>query len=316
MTPLVSVVIPCYRQARFLPQALRSVFRQSYPAVECIVVNDGSDDDTESVARPFLDRIKYLHQPNGGVSAARNCGIQAAGGEYLLFLDADDLLRRDAIRWLVEGMEGRDDRVCLMGSRTFDSNMPAKGRTNPVSRYPGLLAARLLHENIAAVNAWLCPRKRVLDVGGFDVSVPACEDWDLWLRLALAGAELVAVPRIGAYYRRYAGSLSCDPIFMSRGRALVLQHACQALQARPDICRRWKLDPQTVMRTLLHDVRNELLDAAYLSREAGDHGGAFVDYLGSMYRGEWSRTALLGIVKLLPHRLLRARTAQPSGVKP
>src|SRR6516164_9832221 len=96
-TPLVSVIIPCYRQARYLPEAIDSILGQSYPAVEAVVVNDGSDDDTEAVARRYGDRVRYAWRPNGGISAARNWGIAHARGAYLKFLDADDYLHPDQV---------------------------------------------------------------------------------------------------------------------------------------------------------------------------------------------------------------------------
>jgi glycosyltransferase involved in cell wall biosynthesis len=312
--PLVSVIIPCYRQARYLPQALRSVFRQSYPAIEIVVVNDGSDDDTEAVARAHADRIRYVRQSNRGLPEARNAGIREAAGRYLLFLDADDLLRRDAVAWLVGAMEGRDDRLCFLGFRTFDSEAPACGQTQRVRPYAGPLAARLLRENLAPVHAWLCPHERVRAAGGFEPGLAACEDWDLWLRLALAGADVVAVPRVGAYYRRYPGSMSSDPVRMARARAAVLERARRRLRETPEFCRRWQVDPGDADQALRRDIRDELLDAAYLLRQARDYRGAFCDYLGSLRRGTWSGTAVLGIAKLLPHRLLTARPESTKGV--
>src|SRR4051812_37127670 len=118
--PLVSVITPCYRQAEFLATALRSVFAQSYPATEAVVVNDGSDDNTEAVVSRFGDRVRYNWQPNAGLSAARNAGIAAARGQYLLFLDSDDCLHPDAISWLVEAANGREDVLCVMGWRLFE----------------------------------------------------------------------------------------------------------------------------------------------------------------------------------------------------
>src|SRR5579871_1913129 len=91
-SPLVSVIIPCYRQGRFLASSVRSALQQSYSPIEVIVVNDGSDDDTEQVAHRFGSQVRYIHQANAGVSAARNRAIGLAQGEYLHFLDADDLL--------------------------------------------------------------------------------------------------------------------------------------------------------------------------------------------------------------------------------
>src|SRR5690349_757340 len=97
--PLVSVIIPCYRQGQFLRTAIDSALAQSYPHIEVLVVNDGSDDDTETIAQSYAGRIQYLHRANGGLSAARNTGILQARGTYLKFLDADDHLHPEQIAW-------------------------------------------------------------------------------------------------------------------------------------------------------------------------------------------------------------------------
>src|SRR3954464_13524952 len=107
--PLVSVVIPCYKQAQYLPEAIDSVLAQTYPAVECVVVNDGSPDDTEAVARGYGDRVRYVARPNGGISAARNSGSAVARGAYLKFLDADDHLHPEQVAWQMEAVGGRQD---------------------------------------------------------------------------------------------------------------------------------------------------------------------------------------------------------------
>src|ERR1700761_1458333 len=107
--PLVSVIIPCYKQAQYLPEAVESVLAQTYPHVETIVVNDGSPDDTEAVAGRYGDRIRYVWRPNGGISAARNTGITQARGAYLKFLDSDDLLHPEQIARQMEALAGRDD---------------------------------------------------------------------------------------------------------------------------------------------------------------------------------------------------------------
>ena len=84
MPPLVSVIIPCYRQAQYLREAVDSVLAQTYSPVEVIVVNDGSDDNTEEVAKSYGDRIRYVYRDNGGLSAARNTGLEHAHGEYVV----------------------------------------------------------------------------------------------------------------------------------------------------------------------------------------------------------------------------------------
>ena len=95
MNPLVSIIVPCYNQAEYLPEALDSVLAQTYSNWECIIVNDGSPDNTEEVAKTYCEkdkRFKYLNKENGGVASARNEGIKASTGEFILPLDADDMI--------------------------------------------------------------------------------------------------------------------------------------------------------------------------------------------------------------------------------
>jgi len=236
--PLVSVVIPCFRQAHFLPAALASVFAQTHPAVEAVVVNDGSDDATDAVARGFLPRIRYVAQANAGLSAARNAGIGAATGEYLLFLDADDLLHARAIEWLVGAAAGRGAALAVCGWRKFATD-PAVPIGADFIVPPGPALPRLIHANLAPPNAYLCTRALVDAVGRFERGLRSCEDWDLWLRLALAGAAFVPVPHVGAYYRQTPGSMSTNHERMLATRTEVLLRAHAELARNPAALAQW-----------------------------------------------------------------------------
>ncbi len=139
---LVSIIIPCYRQAHFLPAAIECALAQSYGAVEIIVVNDGSDDGTEEVASRYGERIAYVAKQNGGLPSARNAGIRQSHGEWLFFLDADDLIHPDAITWLVKAAAGRNGCVAQMGWRRFASDPQEepfliKFRQRSLNRCPG-----------------------------------------------------------------------------------------------------------------------------------------------------------------------------------
>ena len=117
--PLVSVIIPCYKQAEYLPAAVDSALAQTYAPVEVIVVNDGSPDDTEKVALGYGSRIVYIHRPNGGLSAARNTAIARARGKYLKFLDSDDYLHPEQIEWQMAALAGSDNCASLTATRLF-----------------------------------------------------------------------------------------------------------------------------------------------------------------------------------------------------
>ena len=217
----VSVITPCYRQARFLAAAIDSVLAQTYPAVEMVVVNDGSDDGTDAVAAQYGPRIRYLEQTNGGQSSARNLGLEHARGEFVLFLDADDLLHPDALGWLVAAAREKAKPLCVMGCRAFQDD-PAKAEEEWLPPALPALLPWFIGKNCGPPNCFLTRTAMVREVGGFDEKLAGCEDWDLWLKLALGGAELVPVPQVGAYYRRHGASFSSGTMRMLADRVRVL----------------------------------------------------------------------------------------------
>ena len=181
---LVSVVIPCYNHAQFLGGAIESVLAQSYPEVEIVVVDDGSPDDTAGVAAGYPS-VKLVQTTNQGLSRARNNGIAAGTGSLYVFLDADDRLTPGAIEASVACLDanpncgmvfGRHFRVHADGSRVNDP---------PQARVGGDAYEALLRGNaVGAIDAVLWRAEAIRAVGGFDVSLPAAEDYDLFLRMA------------------------------------------------------------------------------------------------------------------------------------
>jgi len=204
--PLVSVIIPSYQCALYLPCSISSVLSQTYPQdkIEIIVVNDGSTDDTDNVMQPFLSKVRYFRQPNGGVSAARNVGIANSQGDYLAFLDADDYWYPDRLE-LLTGAAQHDSLI------TSDFVIDINGTLRPKGYYAehGLCPnfQKPPHEQylLALENnfiAWPMVSKRVIDrVGSFDEELVYGEDWDLWLRCLAAGFAVRLVPKVCAAYR-------------------------------------------------------------------------------------------------------------------
>jgi glycosyltransferase involved in cell wall biosynthesis len=224
--PLVSVITPCYRQGHLLAQAIDSVLAQAYPNTELIVVNDGSDDDTDDVARRYGSRIVYVPKTNGGLPSARNAGLAVARGQYALFLDADDLLAPDAIAALVAALNGRRDALAVGGWQHFQTS-PSVDATAPM--YPvvsGSALETVMSRNIAPVHAFLAPVAMVRDAGGFGETLKACEDWDCWTRLIVGGAEVVTVSDVVAFYRNTPASMSknFDRMLLTRVDVLLRLH--------------------------------------------------------------------------------------------
>jgi glycosyltransferase involved in cell wall biosynthesis len=232
--PLVSVIIPCYKQAQYLGEAINSVLNQTYPRIEVVVVNDGSPDDTEAVARAYGDRIRYVWRPNGGISAARNTGIASAGGDYLKFLDSDDYLHAEQIQWQMEAVNGREDAVSFTGCRLFRDGHPEQY----IDHVPGAknLVPDLFKDlDWGSILCYLFPRKLVQAVGGFAEGVHHAEDWYFACQVGLLDPEFLPEPRIGCYYRQRPRSASADRSawMLSQGRLTVQLHdALRALGRR------------------------------------------------------------------------------------
>jgi glycosyltransferase involved in cell wall biosynthesis len=247
-TPLVSVIIPSYNHGRFVGQALESVQAQTYQHWECIVVDDGSTDDTRAaVARCAEEdaRIKYLYQENQGLSAARNSGIGSAAGKYLQFLDADDLIEEEKLGRQVVYLEQHAEVDIVYSSvRYFKDGDPGERRLSMSERDApwmpeasgsgdAMLRAMSLG-NIMAVNCPLIRRTVIEAVGLFDPALPLLEDWDYWIRCAVQGQrfQFLDAERARALVRYYAASASANRERMA-GAARILQKKLRSLASDP-----------------------------------------------------------------------------------
>ncbi len=242
--PLVSVIIPAYNYARYLPAAVESILRQTYRSVETLIVDDGSTDDTATVARAFGAKVAYHYQPNAGLSAARNTGLRLARGEFIQFLDADDLLGTvDVIERRADLLLKRPElsaAICAnrVFSRDFELWLPAC--RNPWSLpSPAAMDLRICRWNIAPVHAFMVRRSAVEDLGlRFDESMRACEDYDFWFRLAAARGLPAIVRGCHVLYRRHGASMSQKAENQLRHDASMTRRVFAALSQGPKFQRR------------------------------------------------------------------------------
>ncbi len=207
----VSVVIPAFQASSTIRDAIDSVLRQTVRDLEVIVVDDGSEDSTSEVVRSVPDpRVRLIRQNNAGASAARNTGIQNAAGEWVAFLDADDVWLPTKLETQLERMQRKADCLASEGSAYFaDSQLVpfALHRCMPVEE-PLLTFARL--QNLPnAASSWIVKRQLLDEIGGFDTSLVMHEDWEFSLRLARHANPLcIDVPL--TLYRVHAGNRSLD----------------------------------------------------------------------------------------------------------
>ena len=207
--PLVSVIIPTYNHAHFLGRALQSVFDQTYPNWEAIVIDNHSQDNTDEIVRNYQDsRITLLKIHNNGViSASRNMGIRAARGDWIAFLDSDDLWYATKLERCLARLNEGFDLVCH-GERWLGEGRDREVFYGPEARagYQSLL----FDGNCISTSAVVVRREHVEAVGGFDddPNVITAEDYDLWLRLARNGARIGFVHEILGEYRIHGGNQS------------------------------------------------------------------------------------------------------------
>ena len=184
--PLVSVVIPCYRQAHFLDEAIESVLAQSYPHFELVVVDDGSDDNTAAIAGTYPG-VRYIRQRNAGLSAARNTGLRHSLGKYLVFLDADDRLLANALEAGLQCFTSHPESAFVYGHSRFVrfDGSPMRGRPQQPVNVDGDYYLALLRGAPIMAPASVMYRREIFElVGGFDPSLSPAADYDLYYRIA------------------------------------------------------------------------------------------------------------------------------------
>ena len=209
----VSIIVPCYKQAHFLNESLQSVLSQNYTNWECIIVNDGSPDDTESIAQKWCirdNRFKYLKKENGGLSSARNAGIAIGTGEYVLPLDADDILHEDYLKLLVPELQQNPSLAIV----SCYSNFFIENISNIIHQQKpvGTTYHALLYENNMIATS-LYHKKYWVEVGGYDETMKhGFEDWEFWIAITKKGLEFKFIQEFLFYYRKSKHSMLIDTL--------------------------------------------------------------------------------------------------------
>jgi len=252
LEPTIDVIIPAYNAQDFIVQAIVSVKSQSYAAARTIVVDDGSTDRTAQLIREHFagdSSIVYIHKENGGLSSARNRGIREANADLVAFLDADDLWLPTKLHEQVQlFLKTRNPQLGLVfcGYGVVDE----KGRSLPdASRFlidkwiHGDVFEELLSANyvLGSGSAVLIKRQCFEVCGTFDESLPSCEDWDMWLRLAQHyHFDYVQQPLI--QIRRHGTNMQRNPYRMFDGYVGVFNKWVREASRRPEVLRFWRLE--------------------------------------------------------------------------
>jgi glycosyltransferase involved in cell wall biosynthesis len=204
--PLVSVIIPCYNGEAFLQEAIESALAQSYHRVEVIVVDDGSTDRSAEIAQKLP--VRCIRQPNCGLTPSRNRGVRESKGSYIVFLDADDRLRPDAIETGLRVLAQRPECAMAVGDHCFvarDGSYLADSRKDCLAAFH---YEALLRSNFIEMISSVLFRRSVLDeVGGFDTGLRVAEDYELYLRIA-RNHPICCHSRVVAEYRLHQANAS------------------------------------------------------------------------------------------------------------
>ncbi len=215
------VVVVCYNQARYLAEAVESALAQQYEPLEVVVVDDGSSDETAAVAAAYP--VRYVYQENRGLPAARNTGLRSTAADYVTFLDADDRLLPCAVPAGLECFQEAPDAAFVFGRfhNIFGDGSPAPTEPEPFVERDHYL--HLLEGNFIGMHGTVLYRREVLAAaGGFDEGLPACEDYELYLRLA-RNLPVRGHHDLVAEYRKHDSNMSRDDAFMLRSVLRVLE---------------------------------------------------------------------------------------------
>lgn len=184
-SPKVSVIVPTYNRANRLEGTLRSIVSQTYQDFELIVVDDGSTDNTSKVIESFPSAQYLPMKKNSGVSKARNIGLACAKGEFICFLDSDDLWKEKKLEIQIHWMESNTDNQVCYTDEIWVRNGVRVNQMNKHRKYTGDIFRHCLALCIVSPSSVMIRAKLFSEIGNFDESLPACEDYDLWLRIAV-----------------------------------------------------------------------------------------------------------------------------------
>jgi glycosyltransferase involved in cell wall biosynthesis len=235
MTARVSVLIPTYNRAKFLPLAVASALEQTLPPLEVLIVDDGSTDETARVVDSLEGPIRYIHQVNRGPAAARNRGIREARGELIALLDSDDLWLPEKLELQVKILERRPVvGLVHAAAALIDAGGRATGETWGRASYDGEVCAQLLVANGINASSVVVRRELLIDAGGYDERFRALENWDLWLRLSRE-CMFAYIDRPLIQYRMHDGNLISNLEQQRRAYGLWLSKHVEGTERQPPL---------------------------------------------------------------------------------
>lgn len=206
--PLISIIVPCYNQAQYLPETLDSVLAQTYPYWECVIVNDGSPDNTEEIAKQYClkdERFKYVFKENGGLSSARNAGLKIINGEFVQFLDSDDLIDACKFEKQLIDFKSDDNLDVSISNYCCFNNLEI---IYPTDEWNNLISTDIKHDILFRWDKkFSIPihtavfKRNCLDIILFNEQLTAKEDWVFWVDLIINNQNFKYINLPLALYR-------------------------------------------------------------------------------------------------------------------
>ena len=278
--PLVTVVIPAYTYENYVGETIQSVLDQTYPEIETLVVDDGSTDGTAEVVKGFGGRVSYIHKENGGLGSARNRGISDARGEFLVFLDADDLLEPDAVDLMVAKLQSLTSDYALVACQF--TAIDGEGKEVSVQeRAPA--DGEVTYKSLLLRNRF-CPvvlvrRSVICELGMFDtefgVGEQGSEDRDMWIRIA-AGHRIFMLGQRLVRKRQHTVNMSSNT-----ERQMASMRRTLGKAKASGVVSRWNLPFWGHVSSVYH------MQGAMMFKEGGDKGGAWRELLKSFVCCPW-----------------------------
>jgi glycosyltransferase involved in cell wall biosynthesis len=266
--PEISIIVPCYNQAQYLSETLESVLAQEYTYWECIIVNDGSIDNTEEISKKYVEkdgRFIYITQKNAGLPKARNSGINRASGKYILPLDADDLIHKDYIFKAIEAFnENTRTSLVYCVAQKF-------GVENYLWEQADFNYLLLLKGNMIFCSA-IFRKSDFLEVGQYDELMDGgFEDWELWIRLLNETSVVKKLPETYFFYRVKSYSMNRMPLkeIESLKYKIYLKHL--------ELYKKYFISPISLLE------ENDFLKAVYKNSPDYKFGNLLINPLRKMY---------------------------------
>lgn len=227
--PLVSIIVPCYNQAQYVQETLQSVLEQTYRNWECIIVNDGSIDNTEVIANQWIEkdnRFKYFYQENQGLSSARNLGLEKMNGEFVQFLDSDDIIDVEKIEKSLSYIYKEHYDLVISNFRTFslnvaDSDLPFCALKKEYFDLDNILNNWDIAFSIPIHCGFF--KSSFFETFSFPIQLKAKEDWIMWINIFRKKPNCFFLDSPLSFYRRHSGSMTFNRDFMNNNLIKALE---------------------------------------------------------------------------------------------